>query len=54
MAFTPDEDGANLPAEHAPWRPLGGTPDRASDVLSGGFDPVVHGIIRNGYYMIGC
>lgn len=53
LAFTPDEDGCNLPAEHAPWRPLGGHPDRASDYLSGlGCDPVVQGIIHRGYYMI--
>jgi hypothetical protein len=47
FGFTEDPDGANLPAEHAPWEAVG----RGAMPISGGdsSDPVVAAITRDGY-----
>jgi hypothetical protein len=52
LAFTQDPNGGNLPADYAPWAPIGGSAARATDNLSGGMsDPIVADILRDGYHL---
>lgn len=53
LAFTQDHSGSNLPADYAPWSPIGGSPARATDNLPGAgmSDPIVGDIMRDGYHL---
>lgn len=55
LAFTDDRDGGNLPADLAPWVPLGGNAlpigDGVGDAL-GGVDAVLDGISRDGFFLV--
>jgi hypothetical protein len=54
--FTRQQDGGNLPAEFAPWKPLSAmartieTGDSLAGV-AGGADSVLKGIAHNGFYV---
>jgi hypothetical protein len=53
-AFTNDQDGQNLPAEFAPWKPLGGGAMRVGDNLAGASgrgNAVMDGIARDGFFL---
>ena len=53
LALTRDHTGANLPAEDAPWHPIGGDVAHASDDLNGSLsDPVIAGLLRDGYFIL--
>lgn len=54
FGFTRDSAGANLPAEHAPWRPFGGNVALAADNLDASLaDPIGRGIACDGYFVVG-
>jgi hypothetical protein len=52
--FTAQRDGSNLPAEFAPWKPLGGSVMQVGDNIVGVTDnanAVLDGIKRDGFYL---
>lgn len=54
VGFTTDRTGASLPAEWAPWRPLG-TGTLTSSVGLAGMEqsePVQQAIRKDGYYLV--
>jgi hypothetical protein len=54
FGFTQDSAGANLPADHAPWRPLGGDVALATHNFDASLaDPIGRGIARDGYCVVG-
>ena len=54
-AFTSEKDGANLPAEFAPWKPRGTSVIQTGKSLIGvvgGTDVVMGGIEKDGYCLL--
>lgn len=52
--FTAQRDGGNLPADFAPWKPLGGSVMQIGDSIAGVTDnagAVLGGIRRDGFYL---
>jgi hypothetical protein len=48
-AFTSDETGGNLPAEHAPWRAANGG---KSMIFGSDRDPIAIEVRAEGYYLV--